>query len=232
MHTKMLCLLDETSRHRHGLMADGTPHAIDVPFVAKEIRCFHPFFSKSTRLVIIRIPHKVLCGGLPWLTDAFAFDHFPESHKHDLDVQPERPVVHVPDVIAEFVLPGDGVASVDLRPTRQAGISIVAAHLFGRISFKVFHQQRARTNQAHLTAQDVEEFGQLVQAEGAQETPEAGQTLGVGEQVPGQVGCVCHGPEFIDKKRLSLVSRSLLAKQDGSPKKGAHGDCRQQDERG
>ena len=98
----------------------------------------------------------VACPG--WLMPSRLIT-FQSVMQDDLDVQPERPVVHVPDVITEFILPGDGVASVDLRPTRQAGIDIMPAHLFGRVAFKVFHQQRTRADHAHLAAQDVEEFG-------------------------------------------------------------------------
>jgi hypothetical protein len=74
--------------------------------------------SNLSSSVVIGIPHEVFRGGLPWLADAFAFDHFPDRKQDDFDIQPEGPVIHIPDIQGKFVLPGDGVAPVDLRPTR------------------------------------------------------------------------------------------------------------------
>src|SRR5258706_226614 len=102
------------------------------------------------------IAHKLFHGGMPWLADAFAREDFPERQQQNFDIQPERAVVHVPHIQLEFILPGERIPSVNLRPAGDARENVMTAGLLGRIALQVLHQQGARTHQAHLAAQDVE----------------------------------------------------------------------------
>ena len=84
-----------------------------------------------------RRAHKFFRGGMAFLADAFALDHFPQGQEQDLQVQPEGPVIHVPDIQAELFFPGQGVAAVDLRPAGDAGLDLVTAGLVGRVAFQI-----------------------------------------------------------------------------------------------
>src|SRR3989304_2888956 len=58
---------------------------------------------------VIGWPHELLGRGLPRLADALPLEHLPQGEQQDPDIQPERPVIDVPDVQAELLLPGDGI---------------------------------------------------------------------------------------------------------------------------
>ena len=68
-----------------------------------------------------------------WKVPENAFTAQPDSERtrNDLHVQGERPVVDVPDVQPELLLPGDGVPPVDLGP---AGAGLLAGHESGQQS--------------------------------------------------------------------------------------------------
>lgn len=122
-------------------------------------------------------------------------------------------MVHVPHVEGELFLPGEGVAPVDLRPAGDAGEHLVAARLFGGIALEVGDEQRSRTHQAHLTFENIEQFGQLIQAGRAQEAPEGREALFVGEQAAIGIAQIAHAAEFVEFKDAAVQPGARLVEE-------------------
>ena len=157
--------------------------------------------------------HEFGGGGRAGGTDALALEDFTDCHEQYFDIQPEGVVIDIPYVEGELVLPGEGVAPVHLCPAGDAGEDFVAARLFGGVAVEVLDQQRARTHQAHLAFEDVEEFGEFIQAGGAQEAPEAGEALLVGEQVALGITQVAHGAEFVEFEDPAVQPGACLTEE-------------------
>src|SRR5438132_9787504 len=124
--------------------------------------------------------------------DAFALNQANQRQNHDLAIEPYADVVNIPDIELELVGPRNRVAAIDLRPAGQSWFDFVPPRLFRRVAVEVLHQQRTRTDQAHIAFKNVEEFGQLIKARGAQESAEARQPLAVGQQATARVACISH----------------------------------------
>src|SRR5258705_457519 len=72
-------------------------------------------------------PPEMLLGPFPGLTDAGLHECPPDRQQKDPGVEPERRVVHVPDVEREPMLPRQGVTAVELSPPRDPGPHLVPA---------------------------------------------------------------------------------------------------------
>src|SRR4051812_19135022 len=102
------------------------------------------------------------------LRDALPRKCFVYCHRENSEVETERAVIDVPDVVLELFFPGQRVSAVNLRPTRDPWTRVMPTRLLGRVALEILHQQWPRPDHAHLAAQDVQEFGQFVEACGAQ----------------------------------------------------------------
>ena len=93
----------------------------------------HDLFASGVlltrQLIIFLIPHELIHGGAAGLRDAFAAQHLADGHQDDADVQPERPVIHVPDIQLKTLIPSQRVAAVHLRPAGDAGRQLMPAGL-------------------------------------------------------------------------------------------------------
>src|SRR3990170_3300148 len=91
----------------------------------------------------------------------------------DLQIEAERPALDVVEVVLDPPLErGVAAPAVDLGPPGDPGLHLVAQHVAGDLPAELLHEDRplgARAHEAHLPAEHVEELGQLVQAEPAQE---------------------------------------------------------------
>src|SRR4051794_24380370 len=92
-----------------------------------------------------------------------AVQHRFRSPGKDAKVEHQAPVVDVPDVESEAFLPTGRVTTVDLGPARDPGKYRVTPGLVGRVQREVLDQQRAGADQAHVTAENVQELGDLVE---------------------------------------------------------------------
>jgi len=63
------------------------------------------------------LPHKLFHRCLSRLADPCPCEDLPNRYDDDLDIQPHRPIVHIPNIQPEFLFPSDGIAGVDLHPT-------------------------------------------------------------------------------------------------------------------
>src|SRR5690606_36877172 len=84
----------------------------------------------------------------------------PQDHQ----VQQRGPVLDVIEVQTHRLVPGEITAAVDLPHAGHAGLDQQTAPGVGAVGGDLAGQRRARPDQAHLTAHDVEQLGQLVEA--------------------------------------------------------------------
>src|SRR5215207_2424668 len=89
--------------------------------------------------------------------------------QEDLQVEERAPVLHVPDVQLDSLLPGKRGPAVDLRPAGDARLHVEAAPLAIRVLLDLVAQGWARPDQAHVAADDVPELRQLVEREPPQD---------------------------------------------------------------
>jgi hypothetical protein len=76
------------------------------------------------------------------------------------------------------------------------------------------HEQGPGTDKAHLTPEDMDQLGQLIQGTGAQQASESGQAFGVGQELAVGPAGLCHGPEFDQPKRLTVLPGALLPEKN------------------
>src|SRR5262249_15747778 len=66
------------------------------------------------------------------------------------EIEPDAPVVDVPDIERQSIAPRKRVAAVHLYEAGDAGTHLVPAPLLRRVARQVLRQQRARTDERHL----------------------------------------------------------------------------------
>lgn len=118
-------------------------------------------------------------------------------------------MIDVPEVVVEFLFPGEGVAAVDLGPAGEAGAGEVTAGLGGGVVGEVFGEEGAGADEAHVAFEDVPEFGEFVEGGGAEEAAEGGGAEGVGAGAGG------HGAEFAEGEEGAVFAGAGLAEEDG-----------------
>ena len=151
--------------------------------------------------------------------------HRLDSQQDDADVEPERPMLDVPDVAlyAPFHLPqllGLASESRFLGPARNARFHEVAHHVFVEqlaVHLRVFQHVWAWSHDAHVVLQHVPELRQLVDVALAHEVAKgelAWVVLG-GLHLVG-VLVDMHGAELIAHERASVHTGSCLLEEDGA----------------
>src|SRR5690606_25887724 len=71
--------------------------------------------------VILRssiITHKAAHRGLTFRTDTVTHQHLLHCQEQNLDIQPQRAVVHIPYVELELLIPAERVSAIYLSPAR------------------------------------------------------------------------------------------------------------------
>ena len=92
-------------------------------------------------------------------------------------------MVDIIDVVRETTFPRSGRTPVDLRKPRQPRQDLVAPLLRRRVIFVIRPEHRARTDETHLTRQNIEKLRQLVERRVAHKPAELRQTLLVGKKI-------------------------------------------------
>lgn len=114
-----------------------------------------------------------------------------------------------------------------MRQPAEALAHGVALALFGSHEDHVAHELRPRPDDGHVALEDVEEFGEFVEAGGAEELAVSVQALVVGEQVAACVLLVGHGAE-LDEPEDFLVQPGARLRKEGV---ALHLDCAKNGER-
>ncbi|MBG9885033.1 hypothetical protein ABE10_00215, partial [Bacillus toyonensis] len=177
--------------------------------------------------------------GLAWCEDRF------ERAEEDVQVARERPVLHVVQVQADGVLPGQGGTPADLPQSAHPRLHdqttlrgvVVERHLALAL--------RARSDQAHGAEEDVEQLRKLIERELAQDAPHRGDArivlhleqrrvraplLGE-ERCELCVGADDHGAELHHLEGDAVHPDALLTVEDRAAAGGFHED-RDRDEDG
>lgn len=89
----------------------------------------------------------------------------------------------------------------------------MAVFLLGVVTRQVFHQQWSRPDYGHVALEDVEEFGEFVEAGRAEELAVGVQAHVVGEQVPLRVTLVGHGAELDEPEYPFALARAGLREE-------------------
>src|SRR5258708_16318273 len=140
-------------------------------------------------------------------------------------------MIYIPDIHCEFVLPTYSVSTINLGPPRDAGKHFMAAHLKGRIAPQVTNQEWPWTDDAHLAANDVDQFRQLIQACATQKTSKWPDPRTVPCQLSAKSHRFRHRAELQQREELSVQSRTLLPKNNRLPEEHCHQQTDQQNER-
>src|SRR5688572_5856347 len=92
-----------------------------------------------------------------------------EREPHDLEVEADRPVLDVIQVVFDALLErGVAAPAVDLRPAGDAGLDLVAQHVLRDAVLELLDEVgalRPRADDRHVAADDVPELRQLVEVE-------------------------------------------------------------------
>ena len=148
-----------------------------------------------------------------------------KASKQDLRIEPEAAMVDVPHVEGEAFVPTNSIASVDLRPARDAGTDLMSAHLLLGIEVEIFHQQRPWANQSHFSAKHIPKLGEFIEAHAPEKGAQSRNAFGV------RLRASCHGSKFQDRERFSIQPRSGLTEQNWDAHPAPNAQCNYQHER-
>src|SRR5688572_22699952 len=144
--------------------------------------------------------------------DATAAERREHRAEEDLDVRQRRlEVVDVLEVELDPIGPHDLVAAFELRPAGDPGPHLEAAALALVVALHLVGKRRARADHAHVTPEDVQELGDLVEREAPEEASDAGD---VGRVWKDRVVAGDHRAELHQLERLSAKPDPLLAEED------------------
>src|SRR5580704_13479097 len=108
------------------------------------------------------------------LAGAAAREDHGQRLQDELEVLPQAPVIDVLHVQVHPLLERDLIATAHLPDARQAGSNGKPPALPGLVLRDLYGDRRARTHDAHLAAEDIDELGKLVDAVLADETADPG----------------------------------------------------------
>src|SRR5215210_4548136 len=142
----------------------------------------------------------------------------------DPEVEPERPVVDIPDVEDEAVVPAYEVPALHLGEPSDAGLHVVPSCLLRRIARQVLEQEWPWSHDAHLALDDVPQLRQLVEAGSPENRSQPRDTCV--QWHDGSVGPerITHRPELDDRERRALVAWADLPEQHRAPHRRADRD--------
>lgn len=108
--------------------------------------------------------------GIRTLGDAFALGDFPEGEEEDLDIHPHAQFAGVAQVVGDALTEGEVVAAVHLSQAGNAGAYAHAVAASGGVEGgHLLRNPGAWADEGHVTGEDVEQLGELIQRAGAQE---------------------------------------------------------------
>lgn len=144
-----------------------------------------------------------------------------QRSENNLHVTQEGDFLDILEVILDFLFPGHGVPAIDLGKPAQALPYGMALALFGGHEHHVAYELWPRAYYRHVAPQYVEEFGEFVEAGGAQKLAIRCKAHVVGEQLAVCVLLVSHGTE-LDKLEYLFVLAGAGLREERIP---LHLDC-------
>src|SRR5436305_11306979 len=106
------------------------------------------------------IPHPCLI--------CFAAQEHGQRAQHDLEVEPERPVLYVEEVEADHLVERESVAARHLPESSHPRLHVEPLAVPEFVCLDLIRDRRARADEAHVAAPGVGELRQLVEARAAE----------------------------------------------------------------
>src|SRR5918911_493140 len=155
-------------------------------------------------------------AGLPFVRPA---EERERRAGEDLQVEPGRAVVDVPDVELDALGPAQARAPVDLRPARDPRPHLEPTALALRVALDLIGERGPRPDEAHLAPDDVPELRHLVDREPAQEAADRRDTgVAVVDLQPGSLalGADDHRAQLEEVELLAAFPDAALPVEDGT----------------
>ena len=154
-------------------------------------------------------------------------EELPRSRRQDPQIEPERPVGDVPEVLLDSLRPFDLVAPVDLRPAGDAWKDVEPSAVVLAVVRSLLDEIGSRPDEAHLTANDVQELRQLVQARPPQKATATRNSRILGHEPEGVLGQLLsasdldrirdHRSELQHRERPPEAAGARVHEEDGPP---------------
>ncbi len=164
---------------------------------------------------------KVGGGVAVFLGDVAALEDFREGGEDDFHIAQKGDALDVLEVVRNLRFPGHCIAAVDLREPAQALAHGVAAALFRSHEYHVAHELGSRPYHGHVALEDVEEFGEFVEAGATQELAVAREAHVVREEFALGVAGIGHGAELHELEYAFVLAGARLGEEGVA----AHLDC-------
>src|SRR3989442_5635724 len=158
---------------------------------------------------------------------AFASNHDGDRAEQNLEIEAQRPAVHVEEVHLHPPLEVHGVPPTDLPEAGDPGSHGEAPALRALDLTRLVHRQWPRPHQAHLALEDIEELGELVEGKLPEEPAGAGAprvtrrledrpgpVVEVVDLVAHPLRVLDHGPELVHQEAPAVEPGALLAEDD------------------
>ena len=180
---------------------------------------------------------QVGSGVAAFFGNSVALEHFAKRSEDNFHIAKKGDFLDVFKIVANFRFPGDGVAPAYLSKSAKPLTYGVAFALFGGHKDHVTHKLRSRPDYGHIALEDVEKFGEFVEAGGAEELAVGIQANIVREQVAVGVLLIRHRAEldeledFFVKARARLREEGVALHLDGAEDR-EHSENRAQAENG
>jgi hypothetical protein len=122
-------------------------------------------------------------------------------------------MIDIPQIEKKSLLPVGGIPSVHLGPTCQAGRNEMATMLLRAVMRQVFHEEWPRTDEAHISLENVQEFREFIQASAAHQLAESRESICIGQELSIGSASIGHCAELIQSKGLSAKPGAFLREQ-------------------
>ena len=139
--------------------------------------------------------------------------HFAKCSEDDLHIAKEGDFLDIFKIVANFCFPGYCIATANLSKSAKSLTHGMAFALFGSHKDHVTNKLRSRANYSHVTLEDVEEFGEFVEAGATEELAVSIQANIVRKQVAVGVLFVCHRTELDKLEDFLVKARARLRKE-------------------
>src|SRR5262249_50051256 len=101
-----------------------------------------------------------------------------------------------------------------------------------RIAVEVGHEQRTRSNQTHVAAQNVPELREFVEAQPPDVPRQWRESFGIGQGMTALIGRILPRPELVDTERFAIQPGPCLPKESCGPVIDPQRRPRDKDDRG
>ena len=107
----------------------------------------------------------------------------------------------------------------------------MASLLLRAVMSEVLHEEGPRTDEAHISLENVQEFRKFIQAGAAHQLAESRESIRVGQELPIGSSSIGHRAEFVQGKGLSMKPGASLHEQERPTMDGPRRQCDESDDR-